>query len=329
MSNERQNKRSLATRCRVIFTISRPQYQSRCIYRNWDHDWGSEEAPEGCGRASACSSLSACSTGARQSMRQLPPAWKIGEEEPMKGAMGRATRLDGLRQKLEGQGLKDVVYIVVNHQGEEAQRLHTVLAQRMTENITLYKQDPQQPDVWQTLSGEKDDFLIYDRCGRLTHHISLPYSIIGQGHVEGAIRDTYCKRICGDCTHESTESPEECKAKADAQPDTDVNPAVEEDTAHGHGHHHGHSHHHGRHHGHGHGHHGDNHPQGFGHGQDHNHGHHHGHHDGHDHGQSQQGLRPQEHGQGGGQQQADLGQMQHAVHTHQMSQEAHGAHVRP
>lgn len=73
------------------------------------------------------------------------------------------SRLDSLRQKLEGQGLKDVVYIVVNHQGEEAQRLHTVLAQRMTENITLYKQDPQQPDVWQTLSGEKDDFLIYDR----------------------------------------------------------------------------------------------------------------------------------------------------------------------
>lgn len=40
------------------------------------------------------------------------------------------------------------------------------------------------------------------RCGRLTHHISLPYSVIGVGHVEGAIKDTYCKRMCGECTHE-------------------------------------------------------------------------------------------------------------------------------
>lgn len=40
------------------------------------------------------------------------------------------------------------------------------------------------------------------RCGRLTHHISLPYSIISAGHVEVAIKDTYCKRICGECTYE-------------------------------------------------------------------------------------------------------------------------------
>lgn len=71
--------------------------------------------------------------------------------------------MDGLRQKLESQGLKDVVYMVVNQQGEQAQRLHTMLEQRLSENITLYKQDEQQPDVWQALGGEKDDFLIYDR----------------------------------------------------------------------------------------------------------------------------------------------------------------------
>lgn len=238
--------------------------------------------------------------------------------------------MDGLRQKLESQGLKDVIYMVINHQGEQAVRLHTMLEQRLSSNIRLYKQEEQQPDVWQTLSGEKDDFLIYDRCGRLTHHISLPYSIIGQGHVESAIKDTYCKRICGDCTHESAETPEECKGKADAQPDAVAIPAAEEDTGHGHGH----GHHHGHHHGHGHG---DNHgfhPRGFGHGGGHNHGHHHGNHDdaghGHDQGQSQsyQGLRPQGHEQDS-QQPVDLGQMQQAVHMHQMPQEARGAPVMP
>ncbi|KAK9522906.1 hypothetical protein VZT92_019343 [Zoarces viviparus] len=223
---------------------------------------------------------------------QLPPPWRIGE----------ASRMDGLRQKLEGEGLKDVAYMVVNQQGEPALRLHTMLAQRLSVNITLYKQDEQQPDVWQALSGEKDDFLVYDRCGRLTHHISLPYSIIGQGSVEGAIKDAYCKRTCGDCAHESTETPEECAEKAVAQPDADAPPAVEEDTGRGH-------HHHGR------GHHGDTHGV-----QPQRHDHHRGHGD-HD---GQQAVRHQGHerGAGQGQHHFDLGQMQ-------IAQEAPGAPVMP
>uniref|UniRef100_A0A672ZJT1 Selenoprotein P N-terminal domain-containing protein n=1 Tax=Sphaeramia orbicularis TaxID=375764 RepID=A0A672ZJT1_9TELE len=165
--------------------------------------------------------------------------------------------------------------MVINHQGEQAQRLHPLLAQKLSQNIALYKQEEQQADVWQTLGGEKDDFFIYDRCGRLTHHISLPYSIIGQGHVETAIKETYCKRICGDCIHE---------------PDADGTPAVDGATGHDD---HGHGHHHGHHHGHGHGHHG-----GHGHGHGNDHGQHHGNHHGagHDHGQgpSEQGIGPQE-----------------------------------
>ena len=79
--------------------------------------------------------------------------------------------MEGLRQKLEDQGLKDVVYMVVNHQGEQAQRLHAMLGMRLSENITLYKQDAEQPDVWQTLGGEKDDFFIYDRFVTCSGHI--------------------------------------------------------------------------------------------------------------------------------------------------------------
>lgn len=80
------------------------------------------------------------------------------------------SRLDSLRQKLESEGLRDVAYMVINHQGARAQNLHAMLAERLSENIALYKQNEQQTDVWQTLSGEKDDFLIYDRfvtCGAL------------------------------------------------------------------------------------------------------------------------------------------------------------------
>lgn len=72
-------------------------------------------------------------------------------------------RLDGLHKKLEGQGLKDVVYMVVNHHEAQAQRLHPLLEERLSQNIALYKQYEHQPDVWRTLNGEKDDFFIYDR----------------------------------------------------------------------------------------------------------------------------------------------------------------------
>lgn len=71
--------------------------------------------------------------------------------------------MDGLRQKLESQGLQNIVYMVINHQGAQAQRLHPMLAEKLSENITLYKQPEDQPDVWQALNGEKDDFFIYDR----------------------------------------------------------------------------------------------------------------------------------------------------------------------
>lgn len=76
------------------------------------------------------------------------------------------SRLDGLRQKLENQGLRNVAYMVINHQGEPAQRLHSLLATKLSEHIPLYRQDGQQPDVWQTLGGQKDDFFVYDRLVR-------------------------------------------------------------------------------------------------------------------------------------------------------------------
>uniref|UniRef100_A0A3Q0R399 Selenoprotein P n=1 Tax=Amphilophus citrinellus TaxID=61819 RepID=A0A3Q0R399_AMPCI len=257
---------------------------------------------------------------------QLPPAWRIGDAEPMKGSIGRVTVVasryvpNGLQLQLDSQGFKNVVYMVVNHQGEQSQRLHPLLEAKFSKNITLYKQVEQQPDVWQTLGGEKDDFFIYDRCGHLTHRISLPYSIIGQGHIERAIKDTYCKRLCGECTHEVQK---ECNEKVDAQPNV---PTDQDDTrhSHSHGHHHGH--------GHGHGHHGDNHgvhSRGFGHGHGHNrnHGHHHGNHA--DQSQRQHAVRHHEGDMPQTQHHFDLGQIPQEVHFQHIPQEAHVAPDRP
>uniref|UniRef100_A0A3Q2CU29 Selenoprotein P N-terminal domain-containing protein n=1 Tax=Cyprinodon variegatus TaxID=28743 RepID=A0A3Q2CU29_CYPVA len=245
---------------------------------------------------------------------QPPSPWMIGEVEPMKGSRGQVTVVAS-RYGNTSHGMRDVVYMVINHQEEQSQRLHPMLAQRLSDKISLYKQAEQQPDVWQTLNAKKDDFIIYDRCGRLTHHISLPYSVIGHGHIESAIKEAYCNRMCGDCSHETAETLEACKAKPPAQPDADAPPAVGDLPEHDHSRHHGQGHH-----GHGHRHHGNHHSshhRAFG----RNHGHHHGNHNGDGHGseleQSQQVVRPEEH------------QLQHAVETQQLLQQDLAAQVRP
>lgn len=65
--------------------------------------------------------------------------------------------------KLEDEGLVNISYVVVNHQGPYSQRKFHLLKESVSEYITVYQQDEQQDDVWTTLNGSKDDFLIYDR----------------------------------------------------------------------------------------------------------------------------------------------------------------------
>ncbi|KAI4895383.1 hypothetical protein NFI96_025650, partial [Prochilodus magdalenae] len=160
-------------------------------------------------------------------------------------------RMDGLRLKLEKMGYANITYMVVNSQEENSRRLHSVLEQRLSDSIALYGQDPEAPDVWQIANVAKDDFQIYDRCGRLTHHLSLPYTILSQPYVEEAIKKTYCDGMCGECATESSIRPLECNATVEEQPEE-----VEEGAGHshspdaGHGHHGGHHPHHRHHHGH-------------------------------------------------------------------------------
>uniref|UniRef100_I3JR88 Selenoprotein P N-terminal domain-containing protein n=1 Tax=Oreochromis niloticus TaxID=8128 RepID=I3JR88_ORENI len=65
--------------------------------------------------------------------------------------------------------------------------------------VPVFQQQPFQNDVWEALDGDKDDFLVYDRCGLLTFHIVMPYSFLHHPFVEAAIRATYQKNICN-CT---------------------------------------------------------------------------------------------------------------------------------
>lgn len=64
--------------------------------------------------------------------------------------------------------------MVVNSQDENSLRVHSLLKKKLSDNITLYKQNPEEPNVWSMAKAEKDDFQIYDRFASL---ISCLYSV--------------------------------------------------------------------------------------------------------------------------------------------------------
>ncbi|KAA8587506.1 hypothetical protein FQN60_016368 [Etheostoma spectabile] len=89
--------------------------------------------------------------------------------------------------------------MIVNEREAVSRAKFWELERRAPPGVPVYQQDPFQNDVWEALDGDKDDFLVYDRCGLLTFHIVLPYSFLHYVYVEAAIRATYNKNICN-CT---------------------------------------------------------------------------------------------------------------------------------
>ena len=47
-------------------------------------------------------------------------------------------------------------------------------------NFPVY-QDEKGPSgtTWDLLDGRKDDFLLFDNCGRLNYHLGMPWSDLG------------------------------------------------------------------------------------------------------------------------------------------------------
>ncbi|NXP50282.1 SEPP1 protein, partial [Heliornis fulica] len=156
-----------------------------------------------------------------------------------------STRLEDLRVKLENEGLVNISYVVVNHQGTQSQRKVHLLKESVSEYITVYQQDEHQDDVWTTLNGNKDDFLIYDRCGRLVYHLGLPYSFLSFQYVEDSIKIAYCESKCGNCSHTEPDIDVVCEnitEKADEKL-SEIEPEPHGQHSHHHGQHR-HRHHH-------------------------------------------------------------------------------------
>lgn len=156
--------------------------------------------------------------------------------------------MEDLRVKLENEGLVNISYVVVNHQGAQSQREFHLLKERVSDYITVYQQDEHQEDVWTTLNGNKDDFLIYDRCGRLVYHLGMPYSFLHFQYVEESIKIAYCESKCGNCSYMEPNIDVVCEniTKKAVEELSEIEPEPTDQHSHPNPHRHGH--HHRRHH---------------------------------------------------------------------------------
>ncbi|NXJ73681.1 SELPB protein, partial [Trogon melanurus] len=90
--------------------------------------------------------------------------------------------------------------MIINEKAPLSRAMFGELERHAPPGVPVFQPEQEDPDVWQVLGGDKDDFLIYDRCGRLTFHILLPYSFLHFPYVESAIRFTHSKDFCGNCS---------------------------------------------------------------------------------------------------------------------------------
>ncbi|KAL8178798.1 UNVERIFIED_CONTAM: hypothetical protein K2H54_056570 [Gekko kuhli] len=103
--------------------------------------------------------------------------------------------------------------MIVNEKTPFSRAMYWELKRHAPEGIPVYQQEILEPDVWQILHGDKDDFLIYDRCSKLTFHIQLPYSFLHFPYVEAAVHHTYHKDYCGNCSWYHSNSNQESIGK--------------------------------------------------------------------------------------------------------------------
>ncbi|KAG7319463.1 hypothetical protein KOW79_016606 [Hemibagrus wyckioides] len=157
----------------------------------------------------------------------------------------QAAKMGVLRDKLARGNLTSVAFLIVNEQDALSRAMYWQLKRRAAEGIPVYQQSPLQDDIWDTLQGDKDDFLVYDRCGYLTFHIGLPYSFLHLRYVEAAIQATYLGNICN-CTLNSTQltSSNVTTERSSEQNTTAIEPQNTNLHHHHHHHHHHHYHHH-------------------------------------------------------------------------------------
>ena len=112
--------------------------------------------------------------------------------------MHEILRLNALRNKLHGSGLKDVEFIGINSKDHQS----SLNALKNHSAFPIY-QSNHNNRLLHRLGGHKRDVLIFDRCGRMTFYVSHPKSSVQFSYVEITVKSTYFDNPCGICENMS------------------------------------------------------------------------------------------------------------------------------
>jgi hypothetical protein len=104
-----------------------------------------------------------------------------------------AVSLDRLRRDLRSQGVA-VGVLGINARHRAAQLMASEFDRLV--NFSVY-QSTHREHHWSQLGGLKDDFFVYDRCGRLAYYVPFPHSFVPLRFAELAILSTHLESPCG------------------------------------------------------------------------------------------------------------------------------------
>ncbi|CAG5118623.1 unnamed protein product [Candidula unifasciata] len=100
--------------------------------------------------------------------------------------VGQARRLESLKNNLTSQGFPDIAMLIVN--GGEGMSRRNVQNLIDASSIPVLQDNENHALFRNVFSGNKDDFVVYDRCGQRVAYIPHPYSYLGNNVTERVLK---------------------------------------------------------------------------------------------------------------------------------------------
>ncbi|KYM84705.1 Selenoprotein Pa [Atta colombica] len=143
----------------------------------------------------------------------LDPAWQY--------SFRQAVMLELLSSRLRKSDFPDIQFFVISPSSDlkddksendlEIEAWREIGAKYEMENFVnsdflknngteiIFLQDDPQSRIWERFRASREHAVIIDRCGKLTYHVIVPWSILFFPYVKAAILSTYMDDPCGGC----------------------------------------------------------------------------------------------------------------------------------
>nr|KAI8749427.1 selenoprotein Pa-like [Biomphalaria glabrata] len=111
--------------------------------------------------------------------------------------ISQASRLDALKNRLASEGYPDIAMVIVN--GGESISRNSIANLQNASSIAVIQDNKQHTMYQEIFRRNKDDFIVYDRCGQRSVVIPHPYSFLGYVTTERALKTVHSGRLLCHC----------------------------------------------------------------------------------------------------------------------------------